>query len=309
MRPGLLLWLLIPAIAAGSGVADVNITNSIDAFLEFYDSSKGLSDQEKIEQFKSRVFPANPDFYEYLFEDWKHVGRNPDQELIKQLNKFEEYKDRFIAQRTTISDQLNSALDLFQEQFADFKFDPEIYLVHSLGLADGTRRMIGGQEKFIIGLDVIARFHESVNNTPFFHHELFHFYQSQHYTQTEALYSHLWTEGLATYVSRALNPKATMNELMLAYGNYSIPEQTDQVLDQVANDLLENLDSTDWDVHMKYFAMSSKDPVIPQKAGYYIGYRFAKSLADEYSLSQLARLQDSEIASKLTAYLEQIIEG
>ena len=72
--------------------------------------------------------------------------------------------------------------------------------------------------------------------------------------------------------------------------------------------MLENLDSTDWDVHMKYFAMSSKDPVIPKKAGYYIGYRFAESLADEYPLSQLARLQDSEIAPKLKAYLEQIKE-
>jgi hypothetical protein len=299
-----LLTLAAPAAFCVDGVSD-----SCEDFLRFYGAAKSLSAPEKSKLFNETVYKSNPLYYEYRYSDWKSMGRDPEQELRKEIEGFESIRGQFVVLHQTIPQRLDAAASSFKKRFPDFKLDNEIILVHSLGLADGTKREIAGKNRFVIGLDMIAQYHEYEDQTAFFHHELFHFYHGQHYAQTRAMYSHLWGEGMAVYVSQALNPSATLKEISLANANVNLPERVDPFLSKIAADLLANFESTDWQYHTKYFAVLSKDPLIPPRAGYYIGYLLAQRLAKQYTLEQLVRMQNDQFAPKLRAELEKMAQG
>ncbi len=306
--------LVMTAAILSEACDDHRVRNLTGAFLEFYEASQELPEREKIERFKSTVYTADPSVYDHVFQEWKSIGRDPDEELLRQLDRFSDYKDRYVALSETVSDQLASSLRTFRGRFADFDNTFEVHLIHSLGLADGTRRTIEEKEIFIVGLDMIARYHDWEDNTAFFHHELTHFYLHQHYQASsegelspDGLYNMLWDDGVATYVSHALNPHATYQELMLEIPS-SIPELADPILDQIAARLLEDLYSTDWDVKRQYFAMRSEDPVIPKRAGYYLGYLLVKQMAESHGLDELIRMKDKDFVPKLEDQLLEMKE-
>ena len=55
----------------------------------------------------------------------------------------------------------------------------EIHIANSLFEMDGGSRKIDGRQVFVLGLDSIAKYHNALTDTPFFHHELFHLYHAQ----------------------------------------------------------------------------------------------------------------------------------
>ena len=59
-------------------------------------------------------------------------------------------------------------------------------------------------------------------------------------------------------------------------------------------------------IKMKYFAMRSDDPIIPRRAGYYIGYLLVRNLANNYTLDELIRLKDTEFVPKFQEELEKM---
>jgi hypothetical protein len=297
--------LFLSAIACVAPAAELEVSDSTAAFLKFWDAAKSAPAPERIRPFREVVYASNPDFYQYRFEDWKKSGLNPDQELARQLDLYASYEAVFRDIQGTIRNQLESSLASFSARFPDFVSTTPIYVVHSLGLADGTKRSIAGRDVFVVGVDVIAR-HHPTGNAAFFHHELLHLYHGQHYRQSAALLSHLWGEGLAVYVSQALNPSATSKELLLADDRGSLSERVDPILPRLAAELLADADSQDWKIHNKYFAASSRDPATPARCGYHIGYLLARKLSAQYSLEQLIRLQDDALFPALRAALGQM---
>lgn len=288
--------------------AGIRIDDSVDAFARFWEAAKSAPAPERVKRFRETVWAANPDFYAFRFEDWKSSGRVPDEELLKQVELFNSYADGFSALHRRVREELDASLASFAARFPDFKTDFPVYVVHSLGLADGTKRTIGGREVFVVGLDLIARYHPD-NNIPFFHHELLHFYHAQHYRQTSSLYSHLWGEGLAVYASEALNPGASARDILLSDGRVNFADRVDPVLNRIAAGLLAQLDSEDWQVHLKYFASSAREPSIPARTGYYVGYLLAKRLAARYTLEEMVRLQDAALRPALAAELQRMAGG
>ncbi len=286
------------ALASAAPGADLAVNDSVQAFLKFWEASKAAPAEERVRRFRESVCDANPEFYRFRFEDWKTGGLDPDEELLRQLSLFESYEKTFRAIHSPVRAQLDSSLASFSARFPDFKMNFPVWIVHSLGLADGTKRTIAGKEVFVIGMDMVARYHPE-GNTAFFHHELLHLYHGQHYRQSGALFSHLWGEGLAVYVSAALNPSATPKELLLTNDRGGLAAQVDPILPRLAAELLADFQSQDWKVHSRYFGASSRDPWMPARAGYYIGYILLRSMADRYSLEQLIRLQDEIIAPAL----------
>lgn len=311
MRTAMLL-LVTAAAALSWACDDSQVRNLTGDFVEFYEASQALPDAEKLDLFMSTIYPMDSAVYEHVFEDWRRIGWDPDEELLKRIDRFGEYRDRYVTLSETVNDQLESSLRTFRERFPDFDFNFEVHLLHSLGLADGTRRTIGDKEIFVVGLDVIARFHDWEDNSAFFHHELTHFYVHQYYQASDegelspdGLYNILWGEGVATYVSHALNPDATYKELMLEIPS-SIPEAADPILDQLATRLLEDLYATERDVRMQYFALRSEDPLIPKRAGYYLGYLLVKQIAESHGLDELIRMKDTEFVPRLIELLQEM---
>lgn len=285
------------------------IDNSTDVFIEYHEQVQNLTEEKKLSLFHSVVVKSNPIFYQYKFDQWKENDVDSDIEILRHVEAFEGYKDRFVFLNRKIPTQIDSALQLFKKEFSDFKSDFEIYYLHSLGEMNGGVRVIGGQDRFIIGLDVIAQIHDWENNIPFFHHELFHLYLNQFYAPSDsgqyvqdAIYNDLWQEGLATYVSYALNPQASHKELMLDIPQ-DLSQKTEAVIKYIANDLVKNMFSTEDEVYQRYFLMSSKSDVVPQRAGYFVGFLLVKQLAERHTLQELVGLKDVDFVPEFLAQL------
>jgi len=57
----------------------------------------------------------------------------------------------------------------------------------------------------------------------------------------------------------------------------------------------------------KYFWKSSKDTIIPQTAGYYLGYLMVKEIAKEYSLVELVKLEEKVFIPKMEQILKNLL--
>jgi hypothetical protein len=91
----------------------------------------------------------------------------------------------------------------------------------------------------------------------------------------DPLYLALWEEGLATYVSGALNPSVRPEDLA---------ERTKPMLPQIARELLENTDSTSSDLYQTFFLADGPRKDIPPRSGYYVGFLIAREIRQSHNL-------------------------
>lgn len=106
----------------------------------------------------------------------------------------------------------------------------------------------------------------------------------------DSLNNGLWVEGLATYVSYALNPDASNTELLLDFPKNLIVD-VQEGFQTIIKDIQKSIYSTDPKIYKKYFLLN-KDSIVPQRSGYYIGFLLIKEIAKSFSLNQLVLLDE-----------------
>jgi len=183
----------------------------------------------------------------------------------------------------------------------------------SLGGRDAGGGNPGGHPMLVFGVDSIVKLKkEGFNLATLFHHELFHLYHDQFHPEWRdknrakgeiPLYWLMWSEGLATYVSKVLNPKASNDEILLPD---ELVRNTEQQMPKLAKELRENLDSTSTDTFMNFLSASPKRKDIPARCGYYIGMLVARELNRKHSLRELARLRDQRLRKEIEVALIKI---
>jgi hypothetical protein len=115
----------------------------------------------------------------------------------------------------------------------------------------------------------------------------------------------LWTEGLATYVSHALNPTATDAQLLL---NIPVPLRAavEANRPRALCSVAARLGSTSQDDYRALFNFKSDDPALPGRMGYYVGYLLAREAARDHSLEDLAEMQPAEVRPLIDATLARL---
>ena len=257
--------------------------------------------------FRLEVEPGFPEFYRYKRENWKRMGVDPDRRLSEILEYFPKIEEKFNAKTEIIERDIQESAALFQKNFDDFNLGFDIHIMHSLGEMDGGSRTIEGKQYFIFGVDSIARFHDFPNDKPFFAHEFLHFYQAQFFSGPEMIWTALWTEGLATYISEVLNPGASPAEILLDFPKGMIAD-CDKILPELWRRIDSLLTSSSEEEYEKFFLLSSKDPQVPRRAGYYLGYLVAKQFHAGESLKDLAKLQGPILLARIRAAIE-VLKG
>jgi hypothetical protein len=193
----------------------------------------------------------------------------------------------------------------FESMFGPMTGYPPIYLVHSLGEFDGGTRSLPEGGRLLFGADVIARIHLAHNIRPFFHHELFHLFHARTFSECDAIWCGLWSEGLATYVAASLNPGATDAELLLTE-----PEPIRPAVDanraEAVCAVVARLDSTEGESTRALFSFRRMNERLPPRFGYYVGYLAAAELGRTRSLRQLAAMPASEVRPALEAALHRM---
>jgi hypothetical protein len=265
-----------------------HITNIVPSFLSFWDEFAKADTATQTKIFQEKVIVPNQAVYDGVMS----TVPIPLTTLIPQaLAKVPEHIDAMRSMNQSITNEVPEHIKSFRKSFPDFQCSTPIYFLYSMGAFDGSVRKVNGSPALMFGVDVIAVTFGQ-NQDPLFAHELFHRYHNQVIqSQPDAIYWNLWEEGLATYVSRTLNPGLPDSKICCFPDIEAVKKQ----LPEIAGRLLGKLDSAKFEDVQEFFLGGQKALDIPERSGYYIGYLIAKQLGETRSLEQLAKLPPDEV--------------
>jgi hypothetical protein len=209
---------------------------------------------------------------------------------------------------TVVDADLPRHLVTFSAVFPDFNPQVSTYLLYSLGEMDAGPRELNGRHYLIFGADVMARLHGNGDEAAFFHHELFHIYHAAPVADCgdTGLWHRLWREGLATYVSKVMNPGATDQEMLLDFPAGSADRIRGQLPASFAQ-LEQVLDSTDPQQRANLFQMDGRsEGGLQHRRGYFFGYLVAEELGKTRSPAQLARLSCTDARQQIGAAVKAL---
>jgi hypothetical protein len=282
----------------------LNVIDMMPAFCQNCQKAETADDDAKASLFRETVIAP----HQSIFEGFTGTQSDADlagyikkvQRLLPRMHKL---SDRFLADFLKYRQSFNRA-------FPDMKADTTVCFMPNFGVTDAGTGNLEGKSYLIFGIDTIAAQHgEDANLATLFHHELFHVYHAQQHREWQEknrskgeipLYWLLWSEGLATYVSRVLNPEASLDQVLLSK---TLAKEADPALAQLAKDVREHLLTTSTDYMFDYLSTSPRRKEIPPRAGYYLGMLIAQELGRTRSPARLARLGGDELLSKMRAVL------
>jgi hypothetical protein len=217
---------------------------------------------------------------------------------IKQIH------DRFQAQYEPIEAN-------FLKEFPDFDCSKaRVYLMLSLFRFDG-KIPHDNPHLLLLGLDGLAKFHGADTRlSVILSHELFHVYHFQvnplpRNIDDIALYRLVWQEGLATYVSKELNPDASLADILL---DPRLAQEGPRYIPVVARDLVKQLESEDDATAARYLSYW-RGGQIPARMGYLIGYEIARKVAAIKSVHELALLRGQTLLNLVRREMQNLATG
>ncbi len=264
LRSVCLLYVFLLASGAALCGADTATPHVIDVmpdFWRFWEEAQGKPVADQVKLFRETVVSKYPGLFG---KGVIQLGGVPDPErdraLDERLAKYMAELPPQIPAMRKLSNQLGRSLQEyargFQQEFPDYAAHTPIYFTLSLWQFDGATREVDGKTVLLFGVDEIARFHGADTDLKvLFDHELFHQYHGQVAPEFDAdgapLWMSLWEEGLATYVSRHMNPGASTQDALMF--PHDLEERARPMLPQLARELLENMDSTSKDEYAAFF--------------------------------------------------------
>ena len=270
------------------------------AFWSYWERAKGEPASKRYALFEELVQKPHAAVYEGVFSG---APKPPSEFVPAALAKVPELETRMRALSSLLAGELPRELETFRKTFPKFQCSVPVYFVFSGGAFDGATRTVSGKTALLFGLDVIARLDEELS--PLVVHELFHVYQGQVVKDPpETVSWSLWEEGLATYVSRKLNPGVPEQKVCCLPPLE--PIQAD--LPRIAADLLARLDSTEKSDNARFF-LGGQELDIPSRSGYYLGYLVASEAGRTRSLEELAAMPPSAVRALEEKQLRRLAEG
>lgn len=283
------LLALAATMSTFAHAADPVVHNVSMGFVEFWDAARDKPKAEQLAQFKARVAPGFPGFYDIARFNGSVTQEKQDAKIQRAIDDFPAIREGYLVKARNFETELPKNIASFKATFPDFVPNHEIYVVHSLGEMDGGIRQIGGKDYLIFGIDGMVKYHGAGSDNPFFHHELFHTYHSAMSECDEANWVSLWREGLAVYVSKVLNPDADNDQLLLDIPDH-MADRTAAVLPAALEQLEQVLDNKDSDSYSGLFLRAGDKSGLPARRGYYLGYLVAQEAGKTQSVQALAKL-------------------
>jgi len=293
----------IPATRAAEPALTMQVHDLASAFQHVADRHAGKLDAA-VADFKTTIVPRFPQFYGPERYAGKITEAERDAQLAKAFAGFPAIRSAYIKKVANFTQDLPRHIATFRAAFPDYSASTDIWFLHSLGEMDGGTRTLDGKNFFIFGADVMVQVHGDGDEAAFFHHELFHDYQALN-CNGGPVWAGVWEEGLATYVSKRLNPQATDAELLLDLPHGLVPD-TRRQMRRALDDLLAKLDSTDGDAVAGLFQRRGDKTGLPARRAYYLGYLVAEEVGKTMSMREMAKLDCAAVRPVVVAALERL---
>ena len=303
MHPGHRTLAVLVGLAAGAadsgpdaGSEHLRVLDAAGGCAEFWRRVPGAPPEQLARAFEELLRAPHPTLYTTAVLGLDEpLSKSVPERLAKLPARFRPDPARVEEVHHALDADLQDAAVQFRKTFPGFASRRPVSVVCSLGAFDGGTRQVEGASMLLFGPDVIAAIRpRGFKLRPFLEHELFHVHhEALHPDAPETVGTSLWEEGLATYVSAALNPGATHDEI-------SVPDaliaETTPRLAELAGRLLGHLDDPDsGPVYRQFFYGSTeKTPEVPPRSGYVLGWRIAEDAGKTRSLAQLAAMTPAE---------------
>ena len=290
-RSLLALFGLLLAARCAAVPSTLEVHNTARAFVTFWDATQGVPSIQRISEFKQQIGAQFPQFYGIDRYQGKRTQAQQDMLIGRVLERFGPLRQAYLDTVNRFDADLPRYIASFQLAFPDFVPGMPTYFVNSLGEMDGGTRTFDGHDVLIFGADLMSQTHAGRDEAAFFHHELFHTYHhlASITCPQRGMWLPLWTEGLAVYVSKVLNPNATEQEIELDFPAGALAITKGQLpaawaqLDRV-------LDDGDEALYDPLFSTGKDDTGLAPRRGYYLGYLVARELGKTHDLHTLAEL-------------------
>jgi Predicted Zn-dependent protease (DUF2268) len=284
--------LLTAAFICGTVAADASTLKTFDLYPSFFQCFQASDKQERARLFYESVIQPHPEIYRR-----PEIFKTDPATLNKYLDEVRAYLPAIRKIHARLIDESEPIEQSFCMRFSDFgRSRVKIYLMLSLFRFDGKIPHDNPRALFLAP-DALAKFHGgSVKLAVILDHELFHLYHFQVNPLPASideipLYRQIWQEGLATYVSRALNPSATLADVLL---DPRLASDGPKFVPTVARALLTQLESRDDETTARYLSYWRRSKT-PSRMGYLIGYDIAAHLTATRSIKELSRLRGNRL--------------
>jgi len=290
------------SVSVASKGASPNVVDAMPTFWKFWDSTIQQPDDVRVHAFFDTVVAAYPDLFHHgLIASGALTDLGSVPEVQERVSRYlQDVKPYIPAMRritTDIHKNFSRFVNDFSSTFPDYAPTTPVYFTVSLFGFAGGMNLSGETTGLYFGIDELARIDGSSDNLKIvFKHELFHQYHYQiapEISANKAVWAYMWEEGLATYVSRQMNPGCTIDQALMIPTRLS--ELAKPHLRELAQRLLDNPDSTDSTTYDDLFSIDKASPGLPGNSGYYLGFRVAELLGATRSLTELAHLRDPEL--------------
>jgi len=297
--------------AAATPPAAPNLIDLMPAFWAFWEQAEKKDPAEQVRLLKEVAIAPHHDFYE------KVIGVPSDDRLKKILETLTPAIPALRRIDGEFRDQLPKGFASFIATYPDMDRTLPIYAGPSLFTSSGQSRDFEGRTIVFYGLDVVAVVLSDVtNHLPDVHHEMFHAYHWQRNpefaaagkdafekTRKSPMYYDLWSEGLALYAVRHLDPDAPLS---LVLSSKALPDEGPKVLKRVAGELRQRLDVTNLDEVGDYFFFTPKRKDLPSRIAYYVGLRLVEEVGKGRSMEDLVTLGGKDLRAAIDAGLQTL---
>ncbi|MGZ6096780.1 MAG: hypothetical protein ACXWLL_00195 [Myxococcaceae bacterium] len=296
--------------APDAGATRLQLVDAAEGCAEFWRRAPGAMAERQVRAFEQLLRSPHPTLYTSKVLGLAEPFSSSIPERLRTAARFVPDPARVDEVRRTLEGDLQDAAVQFRRTFPDFVSRRPVYVVCSLGAFDGGTRPVDGADVLLFGADVIAVIRpRGFDLRPFLEHELFHVHHGNlHPDAPETVAGALWEEGLATYVSAALNPGATNDEISVP--NALMAEATPRIA-ELSRRLLAHLDDPEDGPTYKQFFYGSTEKAteVPPRSGYVIGWRIARELGQTHSLAELARMPPAESRAQVERALRRLAEA
>ncbi|KQV90096.1 hypothetical protein ASD15_25835 [Massilia sp. Root351] len=301
------LVAFLPCFAADAPPT-IEVHSLAREFVTFWDGSQGMPEAQRVAAFKTQIGARFPEFYGTERYAGTRTQAEQDELIRRNLAGFGPMRQAYLDKVARFDADLPRHIATFTAAFPEFKPTVSTYFVHSLGEMDGGTRELNGRNYLIFGADGMVRYHGAGDEAAFFHHELFHIHHAAQAVNCDddRLADRLWTEGLATYMSKVMNPQASDQEMLLDLPKGSADLVRSRIYASLAQ-LEQVLDSGDRQQFASLFLMDGRsEGGLPPRRGYMLGYLIAQELGKSRSPAQLAKLSCAEARPLMAAAIRSL---
>jgi len=301
----------------------LKIISFIPDFLNFWQEAENNPLEKKIALWENSFEAKHSKFYQkVIFEglsgqELRYLKNQKLKDFFSSLQDID--VERMSIKEIELKSLIKQGAEALKRKFPEYKTLPDFYILPSLYTSDGAVRPY--DRKFIVyfGLEVLIMKKDLSAVRALIVHESFHGlhlgqlneYFTINYGDQSNLFSIIhregllffaFMEGLAVYATEEIYPTfpkaGLVEENILQYEKNFLLLAKEFLYDQKVSDFLK---------YRKYFGVPSNDPTIPEKFGYWLGYRVIKELIKKYSLQEMMAWEPKKVNQMALVTIQKML--